>query len=419
MMTCHVDRTMDRPYCGKILNQNYSENLKHRVSECISHFFLFEKTGNPSIPYIAAWREGEKRIWYEYTSQKFMDLMGCNGQELAETFRNAVIDRRIYRYPEMDSGIIEEILPKSELVQYREELREEGKNSGTVEAVYKISLNPDNLVWLKDQALVETYPEDGICLSLGCLTVVSKEMAAEDKLKKHRDLLEEIVKERTAELTKTNEQLTQEIKERQAAEKRLQQSNQVLQKTMNGVIQAMSVTVEQRDPYTAGHQKRATNLAVSIATEMGLSEDRIKGIEMAGLIHDIGKISIPVGILSKPGRLNSAEFELIRRHPVVAYEILREIDFPWPVDTIVLQHHERVNGSGYPLGISGDETFLEARILAVADVVETVASHRPYRPGLGLDMALSEIKENRGTLFDPVPVDACLMLFEENRFQFV
>jgi len=410
---------MDRPYCGKILNQNYSENLKHRVSECISHFFLFEKTGNPSIPYIAAWREGEKRIWYEYTSQKFMDLMGCNGQELAETFRNAVIDRRIYRYPEMDSGIIEEILPKSELVQYREELREEGKNSGTVEAVYKISLNPDNLVWLKDQAMVETYPEDGICLSLGCLTVVSKEMAAEDKLKKHRDLLEEIVKERTAELTKTNEQLTQEIKERQAAEKRLQQSNQVLQKTMNGVIQAMSVTVEQRDPYTAGHQKRATNLAVSIATEMGLSEDRIKGIEMAGLIHDIGKISIPVGILSKPGRLNSAEFELIRRHPVVAYEILREIDFPWPVDTIVLQHHERVNGSGYPLGISGDETFLEARILAVADVVETVASHRPYRPGLGLDMALSEIKENRGTLFDPVPVDACLMLFEENRFQFV
>ena len=418
-MTCHVDRTMDRPYCGKILNQNYSENLKHRVSECISHFSLFEKTGNPSIPYIAAWREGEKRIWYEYTSQKFMDLMGCNGQELAETFRNAVIDRRIYRYPEMDSGILEEILPKSELVQYREELREEGKNSGTVEAVYKISLNPDNLVWLKDQAMVETYPEDGICLSLGCLTVVSKEMAAEDKLKKHRDLLEEIVKERTAELTKTNEQLTQEIKERQAAEKRLQQSNQVLQKTMNGVIQAMSVTVEQRDPYTAGHQKRATNLAVSIATEMGLSEDRIKGIEMAGLIHDIGKISIPVGILSKPGRLNSAEFELIRRHPVVAYEILREIDFPWPVDTIVLQHHERVNGSGYPLGISGDETFLEARILAVADVVETVASHRPYRPGLGLDMALSEIKENRGTLFDPVPVDACLMLFEENRFQFV
>jgi len=410
---------MDRPYCGKILNQNYSENLKHRVSECISHFFLFEKTGNPSIPYIAAWREGEKRIWYEYTSQKFMDLMGCNGQELAETFRNAVIDRRIYRYPEMDSGILEEILPKSELVQYREELREEGKNSGTVEAVYKISLNPDNLVWLKDQAMVETYPEDGICLSLGCLTVVSKEMAAEDKLKKHRDLLEEIVKERTAELTKTNEQLTQEIKERQAAEKRLQQSNQVLQKTMNGVIHAMSVTVEQRDPYTAGHQKRATNLAVSIATEMGLSEDRIKGIEMAGLIHDIGKISIPVGILSKPGRLNSAEFELIRRHPVVAYEILREIDFPWPVDTIVLQHHERVNGSGYPLGISGDETFLEARILAVADVVETVASHRPYRPGLGLDMALSEIKENRGTLFDPVPVDACLMLFEENRFQFV
>jgi len=417
-MTFDIDRMTDQPYCGKILNHTYSATLKHRVIECISNFYLFEKTGNPTIPYIAAWREGEKRIWYEYASRKFTDLMGCNGQELAETFRNAVIDRRIYRYPEMDSEILEEILPKSELIQYRKALRDEGKNSGTVEGVYQISLNPEDVVWLKDQALVETYPEDGLCLSLGCLTVVSKEMEAEDKLKQHRDLLEEIVKERTAELTRTNRQLTQQVKERKAAEESLRQSYQVLQNTMNGVIQAMSVTVEKRDPYTAGHQKRATTLAVSIATEMGLSEDEIKGIEMAGLIHDIGKISVPADILSKPGRLNSAEFQLIRRHPHVAYEILQEIDFPWPVDKIVLQHHERVDGSGYPLGLTGDETLLEARILAVADVVETVASHRPYRPGLGLDTAISEVKQNRGSLFDPGAVDACLSLLEEKRFQF-
>jgi len=417
-MMFDIDRMTDRPYCGKILNHNYSATLNHRVIECISNFYQFEKTGNPVIPYIAAWREGENRIWYEYTSRKLMDLMGCNSQELAETFRDAVIDRRIYRYPEMDSEILEEVLPKSELIQCRKTLREEGENSGTVEAVYKISLNAENVVWLKDQAWVESYPEDGICLSLGCLTVVSKEMEAEDKLKKHRDLLEEIVKERTAELTRTNRQLIQQVKERKAAEKRLQKSCQVLQNTMNGVIQAMSVTVEKRDPYTAGHQKRATTLAVSIATEMGLSEDEIKGIEMAGLIHDIGKISIPADILSKPGRLNTAEFELIRRHPHVAYEILQEIDFPWPVDKIVLQHHERVDGSGYPLGLTGDETLLEARILAVADVVETMASHRPYRAGLGLDKAISEVKENRGGLFDPMAVDACLSLFEEKRFQF-
>lgn len=418
-MTFDIDRMTDRPYFGKILNHNYSAALKHRVAECISNFYLFEKTGNPAIPYIAAWREGEKRIWYEYTSRKLTDLMGCNGRELAETLRNTVIARRIYRYPEMDSVILEEILLKSELIQCRKALREEGKNSGTVEAVYQISLNSGDVVWLKDQAAVETYPDDGICLSLGCLTVVSKEMAAEDKLKKHRDLLEEIVKERTAELTRINRKLTQQVKERKAAEKRLQHSCQVLQNTMNGVIQAMSVTVEKRDPYTAGHQKRATTLAVSIAAEMGLSEDEIKGIEMASLIHDIGKISIPAGILSKPGRLNTAEFELIRRHPHVAYEILREIDFPWPVDKIVLQHHERMDGSGYPLGLTGDEILLGARILAVADVVETVASHRPYRPGLGLDKAISEVKENRGRLFDPAAVDACLSLFEEKRFQFI
>ena len=418
VMTFDIDRLTDQPYCGKILNHNYSATLKHRVIECISNFYRFEKTGNPAIPYIAAWREGGKRIWYEYASRKFRDLMGCSGRELAETFRNAVIDRHIYRYPEMDSGILEEILPKSELIQCRKALREEGKKSGTVEGVYQVSMNSDDLVWLKDQASVETYPEDGICLSLGCLTVVSNEMAAEDKLKKHRDLLEDIVKERTAELTRINRQLKQEIKERKAAEKRLQQSYQVLQNNMTGVIQAMSVTVEKRDPYTAGHQKRATTLAVSIAKEMGLSEDEIKGIEMAGLIHDIGKISVPAGILSKPGRLNTAEFELIRRHPHVAYEILQEIDFPWPVDQIVLQHHERVDGSGYPLGLTGDETLREARILAVADVVETMSSHRPYRPGLGLDKAVSEIKMNRGGLFDPMAVDACLSLIEEKRFQF-
>jgi putative nucleotidyltransferase with HDIG domain len=187
---------------------------------------------------------------------------------------------------------------------------------------------------------------------------------------------------------------------------------------MSSVIQAMSATVEKRDPYTAGHQKRAASLAASIASEMNLSEDEIKAIEMAGLIHDIGKISIPAGILSKPGQLNTAEFELIRSHPNVAYEILREIDLPWPVDKIVLQHHERMDGSGYPLGLTGDETLQGARILAVADVVETMASHRPYRAGLGLDKAISEVKENRGALFDPMAVDACISLFEENRFQF-
>jgi len=180
----------------------------------------------------------------------------------------------------------------------------------------------------------------------------------------------------------------------------------------------MSLTVEERDPYTAGHQRRTTDLAVAIAKEMGLSKHQIKGIQMAGFIHDIGKISIPAEILSKPGRLNEAEILLIRRHPQVGYDILKKIDFPWPVDLIVLQHHEKMDGSGYPQGLSGKEALVEARILCVADVVETIASHRPYRPGLGLDKALEDITKNRGILFDPHVVDACLALFQNKNFQF-
>jgi putative nucleotidyltransferase with HDIG domain len=180
----------------------------------------------------------------------------------------------------------------------------------------------------------------------------------------------------------------------------------------------MSLTVEERDPYTAGHQRRTTDLAVAIAGEMGLSEHQIKGVQMAGFIHDIGKISIPAEILSKPGRLNEAEILLIRRHPQVGYEILKKIDFPWPVDLIVLQHHEKMDGSGYPQGLSGKETLVEARILCVADVVETISSHRPYRPGLGLDKALEDITKNRGILFDPRVVDVCLTLFQNKNFQF-
>jgi len=264
--------------------------------------------------------------------------------------------------------------------------------------------------------LVETFEKDGICLSLGCLTVVSKEMKAEDEIKKHRDLLENLVQVRTAALTKTNEKLKQEIKEREEAELKLQQSYQKLQSTMDGIIQAMSLTVEERDPYTAGHQKRAAGLAISIASSMGLDDHRIKGLEMAGLIHDMGKISIPASILSKPGKLNPAEFELIRRHPHVAYEILKGIDFPWPVDKIVLQHHERFDGSGYPNGLVGEQTLLEARILSVADVVETITSHRPYRPGLGIDKALEEISLHRGVLYDPRVVDTCLSLFREKKY---
>ena len=180
----------------------------------------------------------------------------------------------------------------------------------------------------------------------------------------------------------------------------------------------MALTVEMNDPFTAGHQRRVANLARAIATEMGLSRERVDGMRMAGFIHDLGKLSVPGEILSKPGRLTEIEFNLVKTHPQVGYDILKRVESPWPVAQIVLQHHERIDGSGYPTGLRGDEIMLEARILAVADVVEAMSSHRPYRPALGIDRALEEISRNRGLLYDPSAVDACLKVFTEKGFKF-
>ncbi|MBN2403641.1 MAG: PAS domain S-box protein [Spirochaetes bacterium] len=191
-----------------------------------------------------------------------------------------------------------------------------------------------------------------------------------------------------------------------------------LRKAMGGIIDAMVSTVEVRDPYTAGHQQRVADLARAIAQEMGMTEEEIDGIRMAGTLHDLGKVNIPAEILSKPGRLSDIEFSLIKMHPRVAFDILKEIDFPWPIADMVYQHHERLDGSGYPQGLKGDEILLSGKILTVADVVESIASHRPYRPALGIKTALNEINVKRGIYYEPSVVDACIKLFEQNRFQF-
>jgi PAS domain S-box-containing protein/putative nucleotidyltransferase with HDIG domain len=210
----------------------------------------------------------------------------------------------------------------------------------------------------------------------------------------------------------------EDITIRKKAEEQRQQTLQNLRKAMNGIILAMAATVETRDPYTAGHQRRVADLARAMAKELGLPAEQIDGIRMAGLVHDLGKISVPAEILSKPTKLNEIEFSLIKTHPQVSYDILKDIDFPWPVAQTVYQHHERINGAGYPQGLKGEEMLIEARILAVADVVEAIASHRPYRPAHGIKAALEEISRHKGTLYDAAAVEVCLKLFEENRFHF-
>lgn len=193
---------------------------------------------------------------------------------------------------------------------------------------------------------------------------------------------------------------------------------EILQRSLEQSVQVIADTVDARDPYTAGHQRRVADLAATIARELGLSEDKIHGIHLAAVIHDLGKIHVPAEILSKPGKLSDIEFMLIKTHPQAGYDILKDVDFPWPIADIVLQHHEKLDGSGYPQGLKGAQILLESRIMTVADVVEAMASHRPYRAALGMEVALKEIERGRGSAYDPAVADACLKLFREERFAF-
>jgi len=275
---------------------------------------------------------------------------------------------------------------------------------------------PDILPW-RGEALKRGYSS---CVALpmidkagafGALTIFSdsSEVFHEDEVILLKDLVDNIVYGLVALHTRI---------ERNRAENEVQKNIRKLRQTLGAVIQVLEQTVEVRDPYTAGHQRRVADLARAIAEEMGLSDDQIDGIRIAGIIHDIGKMYVPAEILSKPWGLSQLEFSLIKTHPQVGYDILKAIEFPWPVASIVLQHHERINGSGYPFSLPKEKILIEARILGVADVVEAMASHRPYRPALGLEAALDEISNNKGKLYETKIVDTCLRLFKQDSFTF-
>ena len=276
--------------------------------------------------------------------------------------------------------------------------------------------NPDNMPW-RGEALKRGY---GAVIALplisnggtfGALTIFSEEPDAfqNEDVNHLMDLGENLVYGIVALHTKTA---------RNRAEVEVKKNFNKLQQTLGAIIQVLEKTVEVRDPYTAGHQRRVADLARSISAEMGFSQDRIDGIRIAGIIHDIGKIYVPAEILSKPRRLTPYEFNLVKTHSQVGYDILKTIEFPWPVARIVLQHHERLNGSGYPNKLMHDNILIEARILGVSDVVEAMASHRPYRPALGLDAALKEVADHKGSLYDPEVVDICIRLFKDKLFDF-
>jgi PAS domain S-box-containing protein/putative nucleotidyltransferase with HDIG domain len=200
-------------------------------------------------------------------------------------------------------------------------------------------------------------------------------------------------------------------------DKKIKESLEALLRTMYGTIEAMTKAVETRDPYTAGHQKKVADIAREIAKDMRLSREVVESVNLAGQIHDLGKIAVPAEILSKPGRISESEFNLIKSHPQLGFDILKNIDFPWPIAEIVLQHHEKLDGSGYPRGLQGDDILIQARILSVADIVEAMASHRPYRAALGIDLALEEVQRLAGTALDRDVVMSCVKIFKDENCQ--
>jgi PAS domain S-box-containing protein/putative nucleotidyltransferase with HDIG domain len=249
-----------------------------------------------------------------------------------------------------------------------------------------------------------------------------KEDSNEEQFTDARGILHIILTKKTLYVDKQGEKyivgIIQDITQQKVTEESLLESYRKLQHTLEGTANALATALEKRDPYTAGHEKRVAKLACAIAEEMGLSKDTVAGIRVTAFLHDIGKIVVPAEILSKPSRLNEFEYSIIKTHPEVGYEILKELEFPWPVAQVILQHHERLNGTGYPKGLNGESIIQEARIMAVADVTEAMCSHRPYRPALGIQKALDELKQHSGTLYDPAVVNACIAVFTKENFKF-
>ena len=290
-------------------------------------------------------------------------------------------------------------------------------SDGNPAGFYKVEVrNAENGRWY-DVLGRAVYWHDGRLVRLCEAIDITDRKKVEEELNQSKDELEIRVAERTVELEAASNLLQLELEERKHAEKALQGILDKLRQTLGGIIETLALTLESRDPYTAGHQERVAGLASAIAEEMGLAKEKVEAIQMAGAIHDLGKINTPAELLSKPGRLTDAEMVIIKAHCQIGHDIIMPIEFPWPLAKIIIQHHERVDGSGYPYGITGEDILLEAKILCVADVVEAESSHRPYRPELGLDFALEEASRNKGKLYDPEVVDACLTLFKEKNYK--
>lgn len=304
----------------------------------------------------------------------------------------------------------------------------DGENLERANVVYKKTLQGESSqceLYFKTTGVVCEYKnfplrdEKGAIIGvMGIARDITVRKQVEEGLVELNRSLEKRVIDHSAKLREMNEELMEEVNNRKRLEREYKRSVIKLQKSLRGVMQVAALTIESKDSYSVGHQRRVSQLARNIAEEMGLSKDRIEGTSIAAALHDIGKVSIPTEVLYKSGQLTEHELCLVKNHSRVGYDLLKEVGFPFPVAHVVFQHHERIDGSGYPLGLSGNDILLESKILGVADVVDAMSFSRPYRAEYSLKGALEEISQKRGILYDFNVVHACLMVFGEKGFKF-
>lgn len=380
----------DRDYCGRILKDEFSNELKKRVADAISLFRSFSVNANPSIPYISAWRENsDKAIWYEFAGSRLLQLLDCQPCEVAEIFRGSVLQHLTYHYGSDSEKISKKMIDHKDLEHIQEELRHEGKSRGTMEAVYKISLKDRPAIWLKDQATVESFPEDHICLSFGSLTDVTMEMKAEEQEQQEQELL----RSRHREL-----------------ERKIEQQNKELWRMQLEMIYRLAQAAQFRDSCTGPHITKMSHYCDILSEAAGLSEEERQLIFHATAMHDVGKLGIAEAILHKPGRLSEQEFAIMKNHSIIGAKLLSGNDSPLlqMARGIALTHHERWDGTGYPEGLCREEIPLPGRIAAICDVFDALTSERPYKIAWDEDQAFSEVEKGKGSQFDPELVDLFL-----------
>ncbi len=381
-------------YCGSILREPCSPNLKKRVVECLSQFRALDNPNNPSIPYISAWREDDEVIWYEFVGSRLPKLLGCPADKTARVLADSIIKRSVYVCRDKEKKISQKSIQQRSLACKRKTLRRESKHNGSVEATYKISLHTGEIIWLKDQANIESFADDNICLSLGGLTCVTKEMKeaeqtaeAGDKLRKEREHLEQLLEKQEKEIWK----------------------NQL------EIVYRLAKATELRDNQASIHLTKMSHYCNILGKAAGLEDLQRTLLFHAAPMHDVGKIGISENILQKPGPLTPKEFELIKSHSIIGAKLLsgNNSKLLKMAKTIALTHHEKWDGSGYPNSLYGDKIPLSGRIAAICDVFDALTSERPYKKAWPADDAFSVLYQEKGRHFDPDLVDLFLQNIPE------